>query len=107
MAARFVVCLTTAGSLSDGEKIARHLVKKRLAACIQLLPGVVSFYHWKGKFCRDKEVVLLMKTTSHSVRSLEKELLKIHPYDLPEFVVLPISGGSRRYLQWIMQSTTE
>lgn len=104
---KFVVCLTTAPDRRTAEKMARRLVGKKLAACIQLLPGALSFYHWKGKFCRDREVVLLMKTALPQVRSLEKELLMVHPYDLPEFVVLPISGGSRRYLQWIMQSTTE
>lgn len=96
-----VVCLTTVGSLRDGEKIARYLAQKRLAACVNIIPGVVSFYRWKKKLCRDREVVLLIKTTKSRLPSLQKELHRLHPYELPEFIVLSIIKGSRRYLQWI------
>ncbi len=97
----YTVCLTTVGKRRDAQKIARHLVKKKLAACVNLIPGAVSFYFWKGKFCRDREVLLLMKTTASGCRRLERELKKVHPYKLPEFVALPISHGSGRYLRWI------
>ena len=97
----FVICLTTVGSRRDAEKIARRLVREKLAACVNLLPGALSFYHWKKKLRRDREVVLIMKTAASKISSLEKELQKIHPYDLPEFVVLPMIGGSRRYLNWL------
>jgi len=97
-----IICLTTVGSLQDGEKIARRLVEKRLAACVNILPGAVSFYHWKKKLCREKEVILMIKTTRRARTQLERELHRIHPYELPEFVVLPIVGGSRRYLKWLL-----
>ena len=101
---RHIICLTTAGSLQDGEKIARRLVEKRLAACVNVLPGAVSFYHWKKKLCRDKEAILVIKTVRTKISSLEKDLHKIHPYELPEFIVLPIAEGSRRYLRWIREN---
>jgi periplasmic divalent cation tolerance protein len=98
---RYVACLTTFGSPRDAEKAARRLVRKKLVACANLLPGVVSFFFWKSRFCRDREVLLIMKTTSSKIPSLEKELHQIHPYELPELIVLPIVGGSRRYLNWL------
>lgn len=98
---RPVVCLTTLTNRRDGEKMARLLVQKRLAACVNVIPGVVSFYHWKGKLCRSREVMLLIKTTTSRVSALEKELHARHPYELPEFIVLPIVKGSRHYLAWL------
>jgi len=99
-----LLCLTTVSSFKTGEKIARHLVRKKLAACVNVIPGAVSFYHWKKKLCRSAEAILFIKTNRSTVALLEKELHKIHPYELPEFVILPISGGSRRYLKWIEDS---
>ena len=101
---KYVVCLTTVGKNKDGEKIARHLVEKKLVACVNLIPNVVSHYYWKKKICREKEVVLLMKTMISKVKALEKELHALHPYELPEFVVLPLKSGSRGYLDWIKKS---
>src|SRR3989338_6932420 len=98
-----MVCLTATSSRREGEKIARELVGKRLASCVNLVSGVTSFYRWKGKFCRDTEVVLLIKTTGSKVPMVEKTLRQIHSYEPPEFVVLPIVGGSRRYLDWVVQ----
>lgn len=103
---RFVVCLTTAASKRDAEKIARHLVEKKFAACVNVSP-VLSFYTWKKKLCRTSEVLLVIKTASSRARLLEVELQKIHPYELPEFVVLPIAGGSRKYFQWITGSVAK
>lgn len=100
----YVICLTTAPSLRKGEEIAKKIVQKRLAACVNVLSEAVSFYRWKGQFFRDKEFVLLMKTRASKTALLEKEVSKIHPYELPEFVVLPILKGSRRYLKWIDQN---
>lgn len=96
-----VVCLTAVGTGRQAEKIARALVRKRLAACVNLVPRVVSFYHWKKKLCRDREVILILKTTRSKVVALEKELHRLHPYELPEWIVLPIATGSRRYLDWV------
>lgn len=101
---KYVICLTTVSKSKDAERISRALVQKRLTACVSVLPSSVSFYRWKGKFCRGREFVLLMKTRLSKVRALEKALTAGHPYELPEFVVLPLQGGSRRYLKWIDDS---
>ena len=98
---KHVVCLTTAASLQSGKKIANHLVKNHYAACVNIVPGLTSVYHWKKKLCREPEVLLIIKTRASRVTSVEKELKKIHPYELPEFIVLPIVRGSRNYLNWI------
>lgn len=102
---KFVVCLTTVKKGKEGDRIARRLVKRRLVACVNVIPGVVSHYHWEKKLCRDPETILLMKTTTGKVKALEKELLAIHSYELPEFIVLPVVAGSRSYLKWILEST--
>ena len=97
--------LTTVGKKRDGEGLATALVNKKLAACVQVIGPIRSFYTWKKKLCRDQEFLLLIKTTSRQVKSLEKELHRLHPYELPELVVLPIVGGSRRYLEWLNSQT--
>ncbi|HEX5038403.1 MAG TPA: divalent-cation tolerance protein CutA [bacterium] len=99
------VCLTTVAKRRDAERIAAHLVKRRLAACVQIVPGLTSHYRWKGKVCRDAEFLLVMKTKSSKTKILEREVAKIHPYELPEFVVLPLKAGSAAYLAWIKENT--
>lgn len=99
--AKFVVALTAVSKSKDAETIARHLVKRRLAACINIIPGVVSHYVWKKKYCRDRELILMIKTLQSKVKLLETELLKIHPYQVAEFVVLPIQSGAKKYLEWV------
>ncbi|HSA59964.1 MAG TPA: divalent-cation tolerance protein CutA [bacterium] len=99
-----VVCLTTVAKRKDAERIARHLVAGKFAACVNVIPGIVSHYRWKGKVCRAAELLLVMKTAAFKAKQLEMQIQAIHPYDLPEFVVLPIVGGSPRYLKWILES---
>lgn len=68
---------------------------------MNIVPGVTSVYHWKKKLCREREILLILKTTASRVKPLERELQRIHPYELPEFLLLPIIGGSRAYLDWV------
>jgi periplasmic divalent cation tolerance protein len=79
-------------------------VEKRLAACANILPGVQSIYRWKGKVERAQEILVLMKTTVARLRPLEREVKRLHSYDVPEFVVLPVVAGSREYLDWVGHS---
>lgn len=101
---KFVVCLTTVKKGKEGDRIARRLVKRRLVACVNVIPSIISHYRWKKKLCRDSESILVMKTTSSKIRALEEELRAVHTYELPEFIVLPIEAGSSRYLRWIRNS---
>jgi len=77
------------------------LVSKRLAACVQILPGLESHYRWKGKQEASKEVLLIIKTRTSLYKPLEKAILKHHPYEVPEILCLPITRGSKSYLNWI------
>lgn len=101
---KYVVCLTTVAKRKDAERIARHLVAGRFAACVNIVPGLVSHFRWQGKVCRDAELLLVMKTAASKAKQLEKQIRAVHPYDLPEFVLLRVAGGSSRYLKWILDS---
>ena len=96
-----VVALSTAGTAEDAERIARALVERRLAACVNIVPGVVSVYRWKGEVCRDEERLLIIKTRASRIEALREALVAIHPYELPELVTLPIEAGHEPYLAWL------
>lgn len=86
--------------------LVRGLLDQRLIACGTLMPGARSFYRWEGKVADEQEVVLLLKTRSASVSRLEKAFEELHPYKLPELLVLPVTAGLIRYLEWISQETS-
>jgi periplasmic divalent cation tolerance protein len=99
------VVLVTCGSLPEGREIARAVVGKRLAACVNVIAAQVeSVYRWKGKVQRAKEFLLIIKTTAPRVKQLEKEVTRIHSYDVPEFLVIEVNGGSGKYLDWLNRS---
>jgi len=87
-------------------RIAQALVDERLAACVQVLPGVVSTYRWQGEVQVADEVLLLIKTSHARLPALEARLPDLHPYDLPELIVLEAVGGLDRYLHWVEAETT-
>jgi periplasmic divalent cation tolerance protein len=96
-----VLVLTTVPSADVGEQIARALVEGRLAACVNILPPMVSIYRWKGEVQRDSECQLVIKTSPARVDALQERLADLHPYDLPELIVIPVEGGDPAYLAWI------
>lgn len=100
----YVVVLSTCPE-KDAEIIGRNLVESKKCACVNILRGVTSIYHWKGEIETDSESILLMKTKIDLKEVLFTELQKLHPYEVPEFVVLPIKWGSREYLDWIGDNT--
>jgi periplasmic divalent cation tolerance protein len=102
-----VVALSTVGSAEDAERIARALVERRLAACVNVVPGLVSLYRWKGKVERDEERLLVIKTRVERVDALRQALLELHPYELPELVVLNVGAGHAAYLAWIDENVRE
>jgi periplasmic divalent cation tolerance protein len=97
-----LVVLVTCGSRSEARKIARAVVRKRLAACVNVVTNPVeSVYHWKGKVESAREFLLIMKTTPRRFASLTAEILRLHRYDLPEIIALTVAAGSKPYLHWV------
>lgn len=101
-----VVVLTTLGAAADAVQLARTLVDEGLAACVNVLPPMQSVYRWKGAVEVDTEQQLVIKTAAARVAALEMRLRALHPYDLPEFLVLT-ADGSAAYLAWIAESVKE
>jgi periplasmic divalent cation tolerance protein len=96
------VVLVTCGTLLEARRIARVVVTKRLAACVNIvLSPVESVYRWKKKVEKAREVLLLIKTTANLLAGLEREVKRLHSYEIPEFIALPIAAGSREYLSWV------
>ena len=95
-----LVISTCPGSIS-AKKIARDLVTEKLAACVNVVPGVQSFFSWVGKVDSANEHMLIIKTTFDRYEALEKRIKKIHPYELPEIIAVPIETGFAGYLDWI------
>jgi periplasmic divalent cation tolerance protein len=98
-----VVALTTVDAGFDAVGMARTLVERGLASCVNVVPGVTSVYRWEGKINADPEQQLIIKTTAGRVGPLSAAIHELHPYDIPEFIVLPVSGGSERYLNFLRQ----
>lgn len=94
--------LSTVGAAHDARALAHHLVEKRLAACVNILPSVTSVYRWEGTVSEDAEQLLVIKTSEERVDALREALLAGHPYDVPEFVVIAIDGLSESYGAWLM-----
>ena len=102
---KFVVVLTTLPAENDAEQFASRLVEEKIAGCVNILPAMRSVYRWKGTVEHADERQLVIKTTVQQVTALEALIRKIHPYDVPEFVVLPIDSGGADYLSWLCEST--
>jgi periplasmic divalent cation tolerance protein len=100
-----IVVLMTAADEPEAERIAEMLVAKRLAACVQILPGMKSIYVWQGEVQREREVLLLAKATRANFDELEREVRAIHSYETPEIIALPIVAASEPYLKWLTISS--
>ena len=101
---KILFCLSSCPTTAVAHKLARTLVKEKLAACVQCLPHASSYYWWQGKLVQDQECLLLIKTTISLRTKVEARLLKLHPYQLPEFVTLAVSAQAR-YLKWVKENT--
>jgi len=95
---------TTTATAREARRIARTLVERRLAACVQVLGPIRSTYRWRGRVETATEWLCLAKTTPARSRKLAATVTELHPYDTPELTVTPITGGSRRYLDWLAAS---
>jgi len=105
ISADYVLVLTTLPADADAGAFAHALVEARLAACVNLLPPMESVFRWQGKIDRDNERQILIKTSRQRVVALWERVRELHPYDVPEFIVLPIVDGNAAYLQWLGEAT--
>ena len=96
-----IVVLTSCAAEADAERLARALVAGRLAACVNVVPGVRSFYHWKGEIESSEEFLLIVKTSRDLFPALRAEMEKLHAYEVPELLALPVVAGAENYLSWI------
>jgi periplasmic divalent cation tolerance protein len=103
-AAKSALVLVTAPDLKTARTLARAALEARLIACANLVPKIESHYWWRGKIESTAEVLLVLKTQKSRLAALEKLILARHPYDTPEFLVLPLNAGSRKYLDWLTAS---
>ena len=101
MSQRFVIALSTAGSDEQAEQLARALVERRLAACVNIVGGVCSIYRWKGKIERDGEKLLVIKTSREKWPEVGRVLRELHSYEVPEILMLPVLDGDPDYLGWL------
>jgi periplasmic divalent cation tolerance protein len=100
-----VLVLTTVPDAARGETIARALVEGQLAACVNVCAAMTSFYRWKGAIERDTEHQLVIKTTPDRVAAVEARVVELHPYELPEFLVVPVAHASAAYSGWVTDET--
>jgi len=98
------VIFITASSKKEAELIAGQLIDKKLAACVNILDGVESFFRWQGKVDKAKEVLLIVKSSQSKFASLVKLVKSLHSYEVPEIIALPIVSGEKAYLRWIDES---
>jgi periplasmic divalent cation tolerance protein len=107
MTDQVIVALSTCPDEATARRLAQTLVSERLATCVNRLPGVISTYFWDGRLQDDAEILLIIKSTAARQAELVARLQALHPYELPELVVLPVTGGNERYLQWVRSGVGE
>ncbi|HET8547509.1 MAG TPA: divalent-cation tolerance protein CutA [Bryobacteraceae bacterium] len=100
-----ILIFSSCGSAEEAERVAKHLVETHAAACVNIIPGVRSIYRWKGAVEEAGEWTLLIKTRRPLVARVERELRRVHSYEVPELIALPIVAGLESYLQWIDDET--
>jgi periplasmic divalent cation tolerance protein len=101
---RITLVLTTCPTRAAGHALARQLVRQRVVACANVVPGVVSYFWWQGKIDRSQEVLLLLKTTAAGVRRLRRAVVELHPYEVPEVIALQVDAAHGPYARWVAES---
>jgi len=102
---RYIVVFITTPPGKGGAKIANFLIRRRLSACVNIVPVVSSIYRWKGKVETARESLLIIKTRGAVLKRLIAEVRKVHPYTVPEIISLPIPAGHKDYLRWVDENT--
>jgi len=101
-----ILVYITAASMEEGNKIAKHLVENKLAACCNIVPEIRSIYKWEGKICDDKEVLIIVKSVKNSFYYIVEEVRKIHSYSVPKIICVDITDGFSDYMNWIEEEVT-
>jgi periplasmic divalent cation tolerance protein len=101
-----IIVYSTCSSPEEAKKLARHLVEARLAACVNVVSGVDSFYWWQGQVAEEAEILLLIKTSRELFGRLRAEWESLHSYEIPELVAVPIVEGAANYLDWMERELT-
>ena len=104
MDGKCIVIITTVNEEKLAEKIALSLVEKRLVACVNIVPKVKSIYFWEDKIQKDEEILLIIKTKAENFKKANEDILKHHPYSVPEVISFQIAEGNREYLNWILDT---
>jgi periplasmic divalent cation tolerance protein len=102
-----LVVYITAPSEEEAAKIAKALVKERLAACVNIIKDIRSIYSWQGKIEDERELLMIVKTRTELFSSLKIRVKELHPYSVPEIIVLPVVDGSEEYLAWLRETTKQ
>jgi periplasmic divalent cation tolerance protein len=100
-----LIVLVTVPSQTEGERIGRMLVESKLAACVNIIPHLYSIYLWQGKIEEEGELLLIIKTMPDRLKNLIEKVKKIHSYDVPEILALPVIQGNQDYINWVHEST--
>ena len=100
-----IVVLSNTDSAESAARMARELVGKKLVACVNVVPGVRSFYRWKGEIAEDDEHLMVIKTRRSLFEQVRICMRELHPYELPEIIALPLQGGDSGYLEWVRECT--
>ena len=103
----YCVVITTLSSMEDAQSLVRRLVKDRLVACGTIVENAISIYEWQGKLEETPEVMVLLKTRQDLWEQLLSVVHKLHPYDVPELLAIPVDGGLPAYLAWLAEQTTQ
>jgi periplasmic divalent cation tolerance protein len=101
----YIVIYITTASVNEAKKIGRALVEEKLAACSNIISPIRSIYSWQGKICDDKEALMVLKTRKKLFNQIVKRVEKLHSYDVPEIIAMPIIEGSSKYLSWLNEET--
>lgn len=99
-----IIAYSTAPNEQVANKIARYLINAKLAACVSLIPSVKSIYHWKNEIIEDNEILMMIKSEKTKQQKLIDTIVEIHPYDIPEVIIIPIEDGFKDYFSWIHRS---
>ncbi|KKS66740.1 MAG: CutA1 divalent ion tolerance protein [Parcubacteria group bacterium GW2011_GWC2_42_6] len=102
---KYAVMLVTSSNLEEAKKIAYSLVENKLAACVNIIPQIISVYSWQEKINEDEEYLLVIKTRRPLFKAVKKKVLELHSYEVPEIIMLPVKEGHKPYLRWIQKET--